>query len=210
MITAYLFLVAVYGLAFSTEGISQTKLGKTRAEIEKLAVKEGAVSIGGSFGRDKWLFEGFTRKFPSIKVEASYTSGAGTQERVLSEALAGVVQYDVFDVGAPMQENFMKAGVIAGPIEWRKLFPDVPEVHFSPGGHFVADRLQSARLCLQSFFGAAGSCTKRLGGLSRSVLERKTGGRFAAQAFERPIQGLGRKTSLEVCRRFEKQPADLG
>ena len=138
MITVYLFLVAFYVLAFSTEGISQTRIGKTRAEIEKLAVKEGGVSIAGSVGRDKWLFEGFSKKFPTIKVEATYTSGAGVQERVLSEALAGVVQYDVFDVGAPMQENFMKAGVIAGPIEWRKLFPDVPEVHFSPAGHFVA------------------------------------------------------------------------
>ena len=138
MITVYLFLVAFYVLAFSTEGISQTRIGKTRAEIEKLAVKEGGVSIAGSVGRDKWLFEGFSKKFPTIKVEATYTSGAGVQERVLSEALAGVVQFDVFDVGAPMQENFMKAGVIAGPIEWRKLFPDVPEVHFSPGGHFVA------------------------------------------------------------------------
>ena len=98
MITVYLFVVAVYVLAFSTEGISQTRIGKTRAEIEKLAVKEGAVSIAGSLGRDKWLFDGFTKKFPTIKVEATYTSGAGIQERVLSEALAGVVQFDVFDV----------------------------------------------------------------------------------------------------------------
>ena len=33
MITAYLFLVAVYVLVFSTEGISQTRIAKTRAEM---------------------------------------------------------------------------------------------------------------------------------------------------------------------------------
>ena len=63
MMTVYLLLVAFYVLACSTDGISQTRIGKTRAEIEKLAVKEGGVSIAGSLGRDKWLFDGFAKNF---------------------------------------------------------------------------------------------------------------------------------------------------
>ncbi len=51
MMTVYLLLVAFYVLACSTDGISQTRIGKTRAEMENLAVKEGRVSIAGSLGR---------------------------------------------------------------------------------------------------------------------------------------------------------------
>jgi ABC-type Fe3+ transport system substrate-binding protein len=36
-----------------------------------------------------------------------------------------------------LQDNFVKAGVLAGPIQWRNIFPAIDEVQVSPNGYFV-------------------------------------------------------------------------
>lgn len=118
---------------------SQTKIGKSFSEIERLAVKEGKVRMASALQRDEEpvVLKGFYQRYPTIKVEHTRVSGVARSERFFTEALAGVVEFDVYDVADELKTKFVKAGLLAGPIEWRKLFPSVPELHFSPDGYFV-------------------------------------------------------------------------
>ena len=115
-------------------------IGKSFEEIVKLAVKEGRVRVGAGMSREDAtvILKGFNQKYPMIKVEITRTSGPEPAERLLNEALAGVVEYDLYDIPAAMQNRFVKSGVLAGSIEWQKLFPNIPQVHFSPDGYFNA------------------------------------------------------------------------
>jgi ABC-type Fe3+ transport system substrate-binding protein len=128
-------------LIFSQPVASQpAAIGKTFDEIVKSAAKEGKVRIGSGLTEKEapLVLNGFNQKYPKIKVDLTYVSGTARAERLFSEVLAGVVDFDVYDVPAAMQNRFIKGGVVAGPIEWRKLFPNVPETHFSPDGYFNA------------------------------------------------------------------------
>jgi iron(III) transport system substrate-binding protein len=115
-------------------------LGKTFDEVVKAAAKEGRVRIGTGLTEQEapMVLKGFNQKYPTIKVDFTYVSGTARAERLFSETLAGVVEFDLYDVPAAMQNRFIKGGAVTGPIEWRKLFPNVPETHFSPDGYFNA------------------------------------------------------------------------
>lgn len=63
--------------------------------------------------------------------------GIDTRERILNEALAGVVENDLVNVSGELRQQYIKAGVMAGPLDCRKLFPNIKEIHFSPDGYFV-------------------------------------------------------------------------
>ena len=128
-------------LIFSQPVASQpAAIGKTFDEIVKSATKEGKVRIGSGLTEQEapLVLKGFNQKYPKIKVDLTYVSGTARAERLFSEVLAGVVDFDLYDVPAAMQNRFIKGGVVTGPIEWRKLFPNVPETHFSPDGYFNA------------------------------------------------------------------------
>ncbi len=119
---------------------AQTAIGKNIDEITKLAMKEGTIHMGSSLARDEeqLVFKGFYEKYPMIKIEHTrQIGGTDTRERILTEAIGGVVEYDLVDVVSELRSNYLKAGVLAGPIEWHKLFPKVAESHFSPDGYFA-------------------------------------------------------------------------
>jgi iron(III) transport system substrate-binding protein len=119
---------------------SAQRLGKTLDEIVQLANKEKAVRVATSWEpeNEAALLKGFQQKYPAIKVTSERASGIETRERILNEALAGVVDHDLVNVSGELRNQYIKAGVMAGPIEWRKLFPNVKENHFSPDGYFAA------------------------------------------------------------------------
>jgi iron(III) transport system substrate-binding protein len=116
------------------------RIGKTLDEIVKLANKEGTVRVASSWEpeNEAALLKGFYQKYPGIKVTHSRASGIETRERILNEALAGVVDHDLVNVSGELRTQYVKAGVMAGPIEWKRLFPNVKDVHFSPDGYFAA------------------------------------------------------------------------
>jgi len=122
-----------------TSPASGQRLGKTLEEIVQLANKEGNVRVASSWEpeNEAALLKGFYQKYPSIKVTHSRASGIETRARILNEALAGVVDHDLVNVSGELRNQYVKAGIMAGPIEWRKLFPNVKEVHFSPNGYFA-------------------------------------------------------------------------
>ena len=133
--------VLVVILFFSPQAESQPAgIGKTFDEVVKLANKEGKLHIGSGLTLEEapLVLKGFNQRYPKIRVELTPVSGTARAEKLFNEVLAGVVEYDLYDVPAAMQNRFVKAGVVTGPIDWRKLAPNVPDVHFSPDGYFNA------------------------------------------------------------------------
>jgi iron(III) transport system substrate-binding protein len=127
-------------LGLSSVALSQQRLGKNLEEIVQLANKEKNVRVATSWEpeNEAALLKGFYQKYPSIKVTTERASGIETRERILNEALAGVVDHDLVNVSGELRNQYVKAGIMNGPIPWRKLFPNVKDVHFSPDGYFAA------------------------------------------------------------------------
>lgn len=127
-------------LALGVSPLHAQSIGKTFDEVVKLAIKEGKVRMASGLQRDEeqLVLKGFAQKYPAIKIEASRMSGGASRERIFSESLGGVVEYDLVDVSSEVQAKFVKAGVVAGPFDWRRLFANVPERHVSPDGRFLA------------------------------------------------------------------------
>jgi iron(III) transport system substrate-binding protein len=128
-------------LLFSQRADAQPAgFGKNFDEIVKLATKEGKVNVGSGLTAEEapLVLKGFNQKYPKVKVDLTPVSGTARAEKLFNEVLAGVVEFDLYDVPAAMQNRFVKGGVLVGPIEWRKLLPNVPEHHISPDGFFNA------------------------------------------------------------------------
>src|SRR5918999_5982901 len=132
---ASLLLCCFYAAAQAQSGV-----GKNIDEVTKLAMKEGKVRMASSFQPDEedLVLKAFKQKYPMIKVEHTLQiGGTDTRQRILTEAIGGVVEYDLVDVVAEMRKEYLKSGVLAGPFNWRQLFPKVAEIHFSPDGYFA-------------------------------------------------------------------------
>lgn len=136
-----LFLFAAMGLlALSPYAAANPPgFGGSFDEVVRLATKEGKVHFGSSLRSDeaKLVLEGFEKAYPKIKVE--YIPGVDGQvsERILTEATGGLVEYDLVNVPSGLQSRFRKAGVFAGPLEWRKRYPKAPGEHFSPDNYLA-------------------------------------------------------------------------
>ncbi|HWP60296.1 MAG TPA: extracellular solute-binding protein [Candidatus Acidoferrales bacterium] len=130
-------VICVLGLYAAAR--AETRIGKTLDEIGQLGSREGMVRIATSWEpENEPIFEkAFNQKYPKIKIELNRVSGIDTRERILNEAIAGIVDNDIVNVSGELRQQYIKAGVMAGPLEWRKLFPGVKETHFSPDGYFV-------------------------------------------------------------------------
>src|SRR5512145_1072452 len=123
---ATLTLLFIVCLVYAPAAWAQAKVGKNLEEIVRLAEKEGKVRIGSALDRDEeaLVFQGFIQKYPKIKIETTRITGSDSRERIFTEGLAGVVEYDVTDISSEVQEKFIKAGLLAGPFQWRGLFPN--------------------------------------------------------------------------------------
>ena len=113
--------------------------GGSFEEVVKLANKEGKVRYGSSINADeaKLVLEGFEKTYPKIQVEYTANVDGGVSERVMTEAMAGTVEYDLVNVPSGLQARFKKAGVLAEPLEWRRIFSKAPAEHFSPDNSFA-------------------------------------------------------------------------
>jgi hypothetical protein len=126
--------------------------GKTFDELEKLAVKEGRVRMVSNLFSEEvpQVLKAFYGKYPTIKVEFTRGSESGYSERILSERWRALVEYDLIDIANEFYSKYLKAQVLAGPFEWRKLFPGITEVQVSSDRPLHWHRVQLARHCLQS------------------------------------------------------------
>ena len=125
-------------LGFSS-GASSQRLGKNLEEIIQLANKEKNVRVATSWEpeNEAALLKGFTQKYPAIKITTDRISGIDTRERIMNEALAGIVEHGLVNVSGELRNQYIKSGVMNGPIPWRTLLPKVNELHFSPDGFFA-------------------------------------------------------------------------
>jgi iron(III) transport system substrate-binding protein len=114
--------------------------GKTFDQIVELAKKEGEVRVATSWRRNNVpaLTKGFREKYPMIEIKNTRVRGIASRERILNEAIGGVVEYDLVNVSGELRRQYIKADVLAGPIDWGSLYPNEDKVHFSPDGYFVA------------------------------------------------------------------------
>src|SRR5262245_6180537 len=134
-----LAIITTVVLTFASIASAQ-RLGKNLEEIVQLANKEKKVRVATSWEpeNEAALLKGFTQKYPAIKISTDRISGIDTRERIMNEALAGIVDHDLVNVSGELRNQYVKAGVMTGPIPWRKLLPKVSDVHFSPDGYFAA------------------------------------------------------------------------
>jgi ABC-type Fe3+ transport system substrate-binding protein len=140
LISRRLFLLAFTTIAIfavSSHAVANPPgFGASVEEVVRLANKEGKVRFGSSIRADesRLVLEGFGKAYPNIKIDFSPEVEQAVSERVMTEALTGKVDYDLVNVPSSLQGSFRKAGVLAGPLEWRRIFPEVPVQHFSPDG----------------------------------------------------------------------------
>lgn len=115
-------------------------IGKSLSEIVALAKKERKVRFCSSSPDEKAakkFLQGFHEKYPGITVEYTRCRGTATRERILSELLAGQVDYDLIHVSGVLIPKYKKAGVLVGPFDWEELF-SVKPIYISPDRFFVA------------------------------------------------------------------------
>ena len=126
-------------LAMGT-GSDGAQLGKNLEEVVQLANKEGKTRIATGWEGPivQAMTDGFKKKYPKLSFEVNNVSGLDTRERILHEAIAGVVQDDLVSVSGELRTQYIQAGVMVGPIEWTKFFPDIDKSQISPDGYFAA------------------------------------------------------------------------
>ena len=113
--------------------------GKTLDEIGKLAEKEGRVRIASGLQEKDVpkVLKKFNQRYPGIKVENAYVGGA-ENEKLFTELMAGQTDYDAVNIPSELVPRYRKAGLPAGPFEWKMVSPQTPREHFSPDGYFAA------------------------------------------------------------------------
>ncbi len=132
-------LAAALAVALPLQAADQ-RVGNHLDEIIQLAKKEPKVRLAVSWQGPiiKTVTQGYGRKYPPLSFEMRYVGALPSRERMLNEAMAGLVEADLVNLSAELRAQFIKAGVLIGPIEWAKLFPDSDRFHFSPDGYLVA------------------------------------------------------------------------
>jgi iron(III) transport system substrate-binding protein len=130
----------VFGGAFLllAASVSAAQIGKTLEEVIALAKKEGTVQVANSWrGRMlKEVAKGFEARY-GLTFKQTYVGGISSRERILSEAVAGLVEYDVVNVSGELRPQYIKAEVIV-PVGWGTLFPEVNPMLIDPKGYFIA------------------------------------------------------------------------
>jgi len=191
-------------------GYSQAvKIGRSLAEITKLANQEGRVRMASGLEPEvePLVLQGFRQKFPQIKVEHAELTPPD-RERILNEALSGIVEFDVVDVSTNLHSQYIKANILAGPFEFKKLFPEVHENHFSPNGYFVGVGFSANVLAYNTALVTAQRIPKDW----HDCLDPQWRGKFVVPARPKPFVGLsfgwGEARVLEyVSRLKENQPS---
>lgn len=131
-------LVCVAAVIFGAPLAAPAEIGKTLNEVKALAKKEGTVRIANSWRGPvlKALAKGAKAKY-GIKFKQTRVAGISSRERILSEELAGLHQYDIVNVSGELRPQYIKAGVIH-KIPWKTLFPEIRDSLLDPNGWFLA------------------------------------------------------------------------
>jgi len=121
-----------------TPGTQAAELGKTLAEITERAKKEAPVRVAVTWRKKlrKALTKAYKKKY-GLKIKATRVRGLASRERILNEAIAGVVSYDMVNVSGELREQYVKAKIITA-VPWTKLFPELNKALIGPNNYFLA------------------------------------------------------------------------
>jgi ABC-type Fe3+ transport system substrate-binding protein len=114
--------------------------GKSFGEIVALAKREGKVRFCAGTPDEKEakeFFKAFREKYPEISIEYTRCRAAISSERILTELIAGQVDYDLVTVYDALIPQYKKVGVLAGPFDWVGIFGMRP-IYVSPDRLFVS------------------------------------------------------------------------
>lgn len=117
---------------------SAAEIGKTVQDLAKRAKAEPMVRIAVTWRKTlrKALTKAFKKKY-GLKIKVTRVRGLASRERILNEAIAGVVGYDLVNVSGELREQYIKTGIIL-PVPWAKLYPKVNAALISPRNYFIA------------------------------------------------------------------------
>jgi iron(III) transport system substrate-binding protein len=186
-------------------GASGQKIGKNLEEIVQLANKEGKVRIATSWEGAiiKEITKGFAKKYPKLSFDLNRVSGLDSRERILNEAMAGLVEDDLVNVSGELRTQYIKAGIMIGNIEWLKLFPDLDKFNFSPDGYFVATGFSRYGIVYNPKLVPAARVPKRWD----DCLDPYWKGKFAVYTRPRTFTGLypgwGKEKSLDYASKLK-------
>lgn len=138
LLAGFLFFPAAFVL-WTNFVLAAEGTAKGLNEIVALAKKEGKVRFCSSDPDEKdaaRFFQGFSGKYPGVSVVYARCRGTESRERILTELLAGHVEYDLLHVSEELIPKYKKSDVIAGPFDWVAIFGIRP-VHVSPDRYFV-------------------------------------------------------------------------
>ncbi|MGH7828657.1 MAG: ABC transporter substrate-binding protein, partial [Candidatus Binatia bacterium] len=127
-------------IGLSSPAMAQSaRMGKNFDEIVTLAKNEGGVRTAAGWDPEnvRIILKGFQQKYPMVKIQHTEVTGIASRERILNEALGGIFEHDLVNVSGELRQQYIKAGVLASPVEWSKLFPDIKAAHISPDKYFV-------------------------------------------------------------------------
>ena len=130
-------LTVAVSITFNYVPATAAEIGKTLDEIIARAKREGTVRIANSWRGPvlKLLAKGVKAKY-GIKFKQTYVAGISSRERILSEAIAGLHQYDVVNVSGELRPQYIKAGVIHH-VPWKKLFPHLRSSLIDPKSWYL-------------------------------------------------------------------------
>ncbi|MGH7844666.1 MAG: ABC transporter substrate-binding protein [Candidatus Binatia bacterium] len=131
--------IAAFNLFAFTAPAAIKGFGASLDEVVALAKKEGKVRVCSSDPDEKDVdkfFAAFKRKYPGIMIEYTRCRGAESRERILSELLGGQADYDLVHVSSELIPKYQKAGVLAGPFDWKGIF-HIRDAFISPDRYLV-------------------------------------------------------------------------
>ena len=85
------------------------------------------------------MFEVFQKRYPFIKINYERVSGFGQREKIFSEMVGGVVNYDVLSLSTRQIDDGIKANIFQA-VDWKGLKVDPESVH--PGNFGVTYRME--------------------------------------------------------------------
>lgn len=125
-------------LAIGAQDVGAAEIGKSLAEITERAKKEPPVRLAVTWRKKlrRALAKAYEEKY-GLKFKATRVRGLASRERILNEAIAGMVSYDLVNVSGELREQYVKAKVITA-VPWAELFPKLNKALIGPNGYFLA------------------------------------------------------------------------
>ena len=127
----FVTMMVIVEIGMAVEKPAPARFGQTYEQIVAMAKKEGKVRFATSLllsnpPRFRATFQNAFEKKYGIPLEPDLMIGTDTREKILLEMAGGRVSYDAVQLLPESITSYYKAGVVAGPFDWERLFGVAP------------------------------------------------------------------------------------